>query len=98
MNKPKEEYTDEEKKLLKEFEKKVAIFKEEQDKHRKALETELRKLQGGILEIQDSFDQKLLEFYNIKLNTDKKIYQKELLIVKLTSYAMLFDLDDQIVN
>ncbi|KAJ3262629.1 Cilia- and flagella-associated protein 43 [Boothiomyces macroporosus] len=94
MNKPKEEMSDEEKKLLKEFEKKMAIFKEEQDKHRKALETELRKLQGMISDIQDGFDLKLRDFSNYKLSVDKTIYENELKMVKQTQYAIISANDD----
>lgn len=98
MEKPKEEYSEEEKKMAKEFEKKAAIFLEEQEKHRKALETELRKLQSSIVEIQEQFDSKLQDFFNFKLNVDKQIYQMEVQMVKQTAYAMLFDSDNQIVQ
>ncbi|KAJ3276471.1 Cilia- and flagella-associated protein 43 [Terramyces sp. JEL0728] len=94
MNKPKEEMSDEEKKLLKEFEKKMAIFKEEQDKHRKALETELRKLQGIISDIQDAFDLKLKDFSQYKLNIDKIIYENELKMLKQTQHAIVSSSDD----
>lgn len=40
--------TEDELKELKEYEKKVEIINEEKEKHRKALETELKKLQGQI--------------------------------------------------
>ncbi|KAJ3366938.1 Cilia- and flagella-associated protein 43 [Kappamyces sp. JEL0680] len=94
MNKSKEDMTEEEKKLLKEFEKKMAIFKEEQDKHRKALETELRKLQAAISDIQDAFDEKLSQFSQYKLDVDALILQKELSMVKQTQYAISSDHDD----
>jgi WD40 repeat protein len=94
MNKPKEELTDEEKKLMKEFEKKMAIFKEEQEKQKKALETELRKLQANISEIQDQFDQKLHELANAKLDVDTSIFRNEVLIIKQTQYALECIRDD----
>lgn len=96
MNKPKDEMNEDEKKLFKEFEKKMAIFKEEQEKHRKALETELRKLQAGISELQDAFDQKLFEFFQFKLNIDSIIYQKELSMIKQTQAAITADNDDNL--
>ncbi|KAJ3212328.1 Cilia- and flagella-associated protein 43 [Dinochytrium kinnereticum] len=83
MSKPKEEMNDEERKLLKEFEKKLAVLKEEQEKYRKALETELKKLQGVINDICDTFDSKLKEFFNSKLDADQEIYKNELKIIKL---------------
>jgi WD40 repeat protein len=94
MNKPKEELTDEEKKLMKDFEKKMAIFKEEQEKQKKALETELRKLQANISEIQDQFDQKLHELASAKVEVDTAIFRNEVLIIKQTQYALECIRDD----
>ncbi|KAJ1563371.1 Cilia- and flagella-associated protein 43, partial [Nowakowskiella sp. JEL0078] len=68
MSKPKEELNEEERKQIKEFEKKLA---EEQEKYKKALETELKKLQGVITEICENFDQQLQQFANFKLATDQ---------------------------
>ncbi|KAJ3329183.1 Cilia- and flagella-associated protein 43 [Blyttiomyces sp. JEL0837] len=95
MNKPKEDLTEEERKLIKEFEKKVATFKEEQEKYRKALETELRKLQGYIQEVCESFDQHLKELFDVKLATDQSIFQNELKIVKLSQATLLSESDEQ---
>ncbi|KAI9327817.1 hypothetical protein DFJ73DRAFT_800748 [Zopfochytrium polystomum] len=94
MNKPKEEMSEEERKLLKEFEKKMATFKEEQEKYRKALETELRKLQGTIQEICDAFDQKLKDLFEAKLKTDQTIYQNELNVIKLLRSSLLGEGDE----
>lgn len=88
MNKPRDEMNEEERKLVKEFEKKLATFKEEQEKYRKALETELKKLQGSIQDIGDGFDQKLRDFFNVKMNSDQTIYQNELKMIKM-SHAIL---------
>jgi hypothetical protein len=59
------------------------IFQEEQEKHRKALETELRKLQGFITEICVSFDTQLRQFFNIKLAVNQLLVKKELEMIKL---------------
>ncbi|KAJ3037135.1 Cilia- and flagella-associated protein 43 [Rhizophlyctis rosea] len=94
MNKPKEDMSEEERKLVKEFEKKLAVQKEEQEKYRKALETELRKLQSSIGEICDAFDTKLKEFFNHKLTTDRTVQQMELTIIKLCQ-ATLYGEEDE---
>ncbi|KAJ3087892.1 Cilia- and flagella-associated protein 43 [Quaeritorhiza haematococci] len=94
MNKPKEDMTDEERKLVKEFEKKVAQYKEEQEKYRRALETELRKLQAFISELCETFDTHLQEFFQTKLATDDLIYQLELKIIKLTQACALQENDE----
>ncbi|KAJ1549129.1 Cilia- and flagella-associated protein 43 [Cladochytrium tenue] len=91
MKKPKEEMTEEEKMLVKEFEKKKAIFKEEQEKYKKALETELRKLQTSIQEICANFDAKLKEFLRQKIETDQVIFQKELQVAKLSQSLLLME-------
>ena len=94
MDKPKEEMSDEEKKLLKEFEKKMAIFKEEQEKYRKALETELKKLQLTIHEIGTAYDSKLSEFYEFKISLDQRIYENELRIAILIRACMYSEVDE----
>ncbi|KAJ3048620.1 Cilia- and flagella-associated protein 43, partial [Rhizophlyctis rosea] len=94
MNKPKEDMSEEERKAVKEFEKKLAVQKEEQEKYRKALETELRKLQSSIAEICDAFDAKLREFFNVKMATDRQVQQMELMIIKF-GQATLYGEDDE---
>ncbi|KAJ3411976.1 Cilia- and flagella-associated protein 43 [Chytridiales sp. JEL 0842] len=95
MNKPREEMSEEERKLVKEFEKKVAVFKEEQEKYKKALETELKKLQGYIQEVCETFDQKLQELFNYKLSTDQNIYQNELKMIKLRQVCVISEDDEK---
>ena len=93
MNKPKDEMNDEEKRLVKEFEKKLAVYKEEQEKARKALETELRKLQTVITEICDNFDLQLGELHRIKASAEKIIYQMELRIIKMSQSCIISEDD-----
>ncbi|KAJ3398855.1 Cilia- and flagella-associated protein 43 [Chytriomyces hyalinus] len=94
MNKPREEMNEEERKQVKEFEKKVATMKEEQEKYKKALETELKKLQGFILELCDGFDQRLKELLVKKLEADKSIYKNELKRIKLQQAILLGEGDE----
>ena len=95
MNKPKEEMSEEERKQVKEFEKRVAQHKEEQEKYRKALETELRKLQSSVSEICQLFDEKLKDFFLTKLASDQNIFQNELKMIKL-GQAIIFSEDDEV--
>jgi hypothetical protein len=95
MNKPKEEMSEEEKKQLKEYEKKLATIKEEQEKLKKALETELRKLQTVIGEIADGFDRNLRELFQVKLSTDQLIYQTKVKLIKLQQATMFSEKDEE---
>ncbi|KAJ3135363.1 Cilia- and flagella-associated protein 43 [Physocladia obscura] len=94
MNKSREEMNEEERKLVKEFEKKLATMKEEQEKYRKALETELKKLQGFIVELCDNFDGKLRELLIKKLEADQEIYKNELKRIKLQQSILLAENDE----
>ncbi|KAJ1511241.1 Cilia- and flagella-associated protein 43 [Coelomomyces lativittatus] len=76
--KPKAEWNEEEKKLVKDYEKKLATVKEEQEKYRKSLETELRKCETGVEEIKQAFEVKLDAFLDEKHQTDNLIHQAEL--------------------
>lgn len=76
--KPKTEWTEDEKKLAKDYEKKLAVQMEEQEKYKKSLETELRKLESSVDELKAQFDAKLSKFQDDKNETDSKIYQLEL--------------------
>ena len=58
------------------------------------METELRKLQASISELQDAYDQKLIDFFQQKLNVDTIIYEKELSMIKQTQFAITADNDD----
>eukprot|EP00002_Diphylleia_rotans_P030276 TRINITY_DN620_c0_g1_i6.p1 TRINITY_DN620_c0_g1~~TRINITY_DN620_c0_g1_i6.p1 ORF type:complete len:1590 (-),score=396.80 TRINITY_DN620_c0_g1_i6:241-5010(-) len=92
MSKPAEEMTEEEVKELKEFEQKLATAKEEREKRKKALETELKKLQGSIQDICSAFDDKVYQLFLTRMHTDQSIYEEELKIIKL-SQALLQDED-----
>ncbi|KAJ3343173.1 Cilia- and flagella-associated protein 43 [Gonapodya sp. JEL0774] len=93
MNKPVGDMTEDERKQVKEYEKKAQMFKEEQEKYRKALETELRKLQSSISEACIAFDDKLREFSLQKLTNNEEIYKKELQVVHLQRAIILTEDD-----
>ncbi|KAJ3176382.1 Cilia- and flagella-associated protein 43 [Geranomyces variabilis] len=94
--KPAADWTDEERKVAKEYEKKLSVQKEEMEKTRKALETELKKLLAGISELCDAFDTTTLRagLFNQKLATDTRIYTYELQLIKLNS-ALLYAEEDE---
>ncbi|KAJ3171006.1 Cilia- and flagella-associated protein 43 [Geranomyces variabilis] len=94
--KPATDWTDEERKVAKEYEKKLSVQKEEMEKTRKALETELKKLLAGISELCDAFDTTTLRagLFNQKLATDTRIYTYELQLIKLNS-ALLYAEEDE---
>ncbi|KAJ3210579.1 Cilia- and flagella-associated protein 43 [Entophlyctis luteolus] len=94
MSKPRDEMNEEERKLVKEYEKKLATLKEEQEKYRKALETELKKLQTTIFDICDTFDGKLKEFLLKKMEADQDIYKHELKRIKLQQSILLAENDE----
>jgi len=82
-NKPQEEWTEEDQKAAKEFEKKKQQLQEDREKYRKSLETELKKLQSGISEATAAFDEKLSQLFQRKVKTEMVIYQEDLKILRL---------------
>ncbi|OUM69573.1 hypothetical protein PIROE2DRAFT_57303 [Piromyces sp. E2] len=91
INKPKEDLTEDEIKQIKEYEKKVEAYMEEQEKYRKVLETELRKHQGFIVELLTNYDDELEKLFKLKLTTDQLIYQNELKIIKLYQGVLFWE-------
>ncbi|XP_064629915.1 cilia- and flagella-associated protein 43-like isoform X2 [Lineus longissimus] len=90
MSKPAEEWTEDEQKLAKDYEKKVKDLQEEREKYRKQLETELKKLQGFISDGAQQYDDMLNTLFTKKIKTEMVIYQEELKIVRL-KYALLVE-------
>ena len=74
-NKPQEEWSEDDQKAAKEFEKKKLQLQEDREKYRKSLETELKKLQSGITEAAAAFDEKLSQLFQRKVKTEMAIYQ-----------------------
>ncbi|XP_066477233.1 cilia- and flagella-associated protein 43 [Tiliqua scincoides] len=88
--KPEELWNEDEKKMYKEYEKKVKELNEEREKHRKILETELRKLQGSVQETTQTFDEIVNRLFEKKVHTEMVINQEELKITNLL-YSLLLD-------
>ncbi|XP_053245250.1 cilia- and flagella-associated protein 43 [Podarcis raffonei] len=83
-------WNEDERKIYKEYEKKVKELNEEREKHRKILDTELRKLQSSIQETTQSFDEIVTRLFEKKVNSEMVIYQEELKITNLL-YSLLLD-------
>nr|XP_039264137.1 cilia- and flagella-associated protein 43-like [Styela clava] len=89
--KPEKDWTDEERKMMKEHEKKQKDLLEEREKYRKNLENELKKIQQGVVEAMSSFDEQLLQLYNRKVKTEMVINQEESKILRLSSAVLMLD-------
>ncbi|CAM4726849.1 unnamed protein product [Leuciscus chuanchicus] len=83
MSKPEVQWTEEERKSFKEFEKKAKELREEQEKYRKTLETEMKKLLTSIKEATEMFDERLTKLFERKVKSEMVIYQEELKIANL---------------
>ncbi|KAE8614824.1 hypothetical protein XENTR_v10008322 [Xenopus tropicalis] len=77
------EWTDEEKKQFKEYEKKCKDLSEEKEKYSKVLEAEMKKLQLSVIETTQSFDDVLARLFEKKVKSEMAIYQEELKINNL---------------
>ncbi|XP_057704816.1 cilia- and flagella-associated protein 43 isoform X2 [Corythoichthys intestinalis] len=78
QGKPNNEWTDEEKKQFKEYEKKVKEFATEKEKYRKSLENEIKGLQKLTKEATERFDEGLKKLFERKIKSDMAICQKKM--------------------
>ncbi|KAM8806103.1 cilia- and flagella-associated protein 43 [Eudromia elegans] len=83
-------WNEEEKKIFREYEKKVQELNEEREKHKRALEAELKKLQASIQETTQSFDETMCKLFERKVNSEMVIYQEELKIINIL-YSLLLE-------
>ncbi|XP_073476632.1 cilia- and flagella-associated protein 43 [Aquarana catesbeiana] len=77
------EWTEDEKKQFKEYDKKCKELNEEKDKYRKILEVEMKKIQASIMETTQTFDDVLMRLFEKKVKSEMAIYQEELKISNL---------------
>ena len=84
LTKTEAQWSEEEHKVAKEFEKKEKHLMEEREKYRKALEAELKKLQTANADGMNSFDEKLNKLFKLKIEYQKTLNQEELKIVRLS--------------
>uniref|UniRef100_A0A7S3CXA9 Uncharacterized protein n=1 Tax=Palpitomonas bilix TaxID=652834 RepID=A0A7S3CXA9_9EUKA len=87
--------TDEEMKAVKEFDAKLKAFKEEKEKQRRTLESELKKHRAEITAICHGFDEALAKLFQLRLSCDYAINECHLWIVKLSQALMQRDIDEK---
>ncbi|KFW76493.1 WD repeat-containing protein 96, partial [Manacus vitellinus] len=90
ISKPEDLWSDEEKKIFGEYEKKVKELNEEKEEYKKTLENEWKKLEASIQETTQHFDETVCKLSERKVKSEMVIYQEELKIVNLTC-ALLLD-------
>ncbi|XP_056147897.1 cilia- and flagella-associated protein 43 [Lampris incognitus] len=93
--KPETQWSEEEKKIYKQYEKKTNELREEQEKCRKMLETEMKKLQASIKEATERFDETLTKLFERKVKSEMAIHQEEFKIASL-EYSIL--IEEEIIN
>ena len=71
-----------------EWELHVAEVREERDKHKRALEAEMSKLEQAIVEGCQRVDDKIQQLYRSKISADKVVYQEEARILTLLAAEM----------
>ena len=69
------EWSEDEQRLAKEYERKVKELQEEREKYRKQLEAELKKLQTLIADGTAVYDEQLMQLFTKKIKTEMVIYQ-----------------------
>ncbi|XP_033122449.1 cilia- and flagella-associated protein 43-like isoform X2 [Anneissia japonica] len=90
VNKPQEEWSEDELKIAKEYERKVKELNEEREKYKKTLEAELKKLQTIISDTTSNFDDKLVDLFLKKIKVEMVIFQEELKILRL-NFSLLIE-------
>ncbi|XP_075065290.1 cilia- and flagella-associated protein 43 isoform X2 [Mixophyes fleayi] len=85
------EWTEDEKKQFKDYDKKCKDLNEEKDKYRKILEAEMKKIQASIMETTQAFDDILTRLFEKKVKSEMVIYQEELKISNLLLSILIED-------
>ncbi|KAM3862960.1 cilia- and flagella-associated protein 43-like [Diretmus argenteus] len=83
LTKPDILWSEEQKRIYKEYEKKRKELSEQQEKYRNDLESEMKKLQTSIKEATERFDDTLTTLFERKVKSDMVICQEELKIANL---------------
>lgn len=91
MSKEPSELTEEEIILVREFQKKEEGFLEERERLKKSLEAELHKLQGGIVQGMEQFDERMHKLFQLKIRTEMSIHQEELKVLRLSRSLLIED-------
>uniref|UniRef100_I3IV59 Cilia and flagella associated protein 43 n=1 Tax=Oreochromis niloticus TaxID=8128 RepID=I3IV59_ORENI len=88
LTKPDIQWSEEEKKAFKEYEKKAKELSEEKEKYKKLLEIEIKKLHQSTKEATERFDENLAKLLEKKVNCTVAIYQEELKITYLVESVL----------
>ncbi|XP_028458704.1 cilia- and flagella-associated protein 43 isoform X2 [Perca flavescens] len=84
-------WSEEEKKVYKEYEKKTNDLSEEKEKYKKSMETEMKKLQASTRDATERFDETLTKLFEKKVKCEMAIYQEELKITYLVYTVLIED-------
>merc|ERR1719203_1289116 len=90
---PEEEMTEVQLLALKEFREKEKALAEEQDKYRKQLDAEVKRLRSEVQELTQQFETILKELANQRFTHDAKFFCQELYCVRL-QLALLQNVED----
>uniref|UniRef100_UPI0037E722FD cilia- and flagella-associated protein 43 n=1 Tax=Semicossyphus pulcher TaxID=241346 RepID=UPI0037E722FD len=90
LTRPAIHWSEEERKVYKEYEKKAKDLSEEKEKYKKSMETEIKKLQAATKDATQKFDETLKQLFEKKLKCEMAIYQEELKITYLV-YSVLIE-------
>nr|CAB3230199.1 WD repeat-containing protein 96-like [Phallusia mammillata] len=85
------DWSDEDKKKIKDYEKKMKDLQDEREKYRKNLENELKKLQQSNVDGMSGFDDSLNQLFNKRVKVDMVVNQEELKILRMTRSIMVDD-------
>ncbi|KAL0964460.1 hypothetical protein UPYG_G00324140 [Umbra pygmaea] len=95
VSKPESQWTEEEKKIHNDYEKKIKELSEQKENFRKNLEAEIKKLQTSIMDATQSFDEVLTKLFEKKVKSEMVINQEELKIANLV-YSIL--IEEEVIN
>ena len=91
MSKDPSELTEEEIIQVRDFQKKEEAFLEERERLKKSLEAEFHKLQAGIVQGMEQFDERVLKLFQLKIRTEMAIHQEELKVLRLSRSLLVED-------
>uniref|UniRef100_A0A8C2Z7E0 Uncharacterized protein n=1 Tax=Cyclopterus lumpus TaxID=8103 RepID=A0A8C2Z7E0_CYCLU len=91
LSKPGIQWSEEEKKVYKEYEKKANDLSEEKEKYKKSMETEMKKQHTSTKDATERFDETLTTLFEKKVKSEMAIYQEELKITYLVHSILVED-------
>lgn len=89
LNKPASQWTEEEKRMHKEYQKKSKELSEDKEKYKKLIENEMKKLQLATKEATEKFDETLTKLFEKKVKCEMAINQEELKMTFLVDSLLI---------